>query len=105
MRMFALYASTMLLLTASIGPSLAGEWSFKFFTMTYRNGLSTVRSTTYGPFASKAECEKAKEGADWEQWHNVPGTGPTIEEKELYCQYRPNDVICHGTTKITPPTD
>jgi hypothetical protein len=50
--------------------------------MSYSDGFSTVRPTTYGPFASKAECEKAKEGADWEQWHNVPGTGPTIEEKE-----------------------
>jgi hypothetical protein len=80
-------------------------WSYKIFTMSYSDGFSTVRPTTYGPFASKAECEKAKEGADWEQWHNVPGTGPTIEEKELYCQHRPNDVICRGTTKISPPTD
>jgi hypothetical protein len=32
-----------------------------------------VRPTTYGPFASKAECEQAKERADWQGWHTVPG--------------------------------
>jgi hypothetical protein len=56
--MIALYASSMLLLTASIGPSFAkDEWLYTIFTVSHRNCLATVLPKTYGPFASKAECE------------------------------------------------
>jgi len=42
-----------------VGPSLAkDEWSYTIFTISYRNGFATVQPNTYGPFASKEECEQ-----------------------------------------------
>ena len=97
--MIALYASSMLLLTAPIGPSLAkDEWSYTIFTMSYRNGLATVLPKIYDPIASKADGRRNGTRPTAECLP-VPNTGDLMADWSFTADYDPEQC---APNRLTP---